>query len=235
MLGRNEDPYLPDLGDKFGLAKVLVTATLRLHDCGWVHGSLRSNNILFIVSEESEARHLQDPYIHGFMFSRPTDPSEITLEYSRIHFEHDLYRHPQVAQFASRKVLREKTDHQRFQTFHDLYALGIILLEIGLWRRIGTLWKDKYTQASFQKKLVTAYVPRLGPKMGTIYRDMVQQLLTIPVMEEHHQYKERRGPEQDSEIVRDGYSEGSESEILPETYDVTSHWEFVAKLAECRV
>lgn len=236
LLDRSEDPHLPDLGDKFELARILVTALLRLHDCGWVHGSLRSNNIIFLAEEdESEARHLRDPYIHGFTFSRPTDPSEITLEYSMTHFEHDLYRHPQVAQFISRKVLTDMTDHQRFQTVHDLYALGVILLEIGLWRRINTLWKDKYTQARFHEKLVTAYVPRLGPKMGIIYRDAVQRLLTLPVMQETRRDAASGDVKQDSDTVLDDHREALVPEVLPISDSTQSYWEFVARLAECKV
>ncbi|KUJ13130.1 uncharacterized protein LY89DRAFT_721898 [Mollisia scopiformis] len=236
LLDRSEDPLLPDLGDKFKLAKILVTALLRLHDCGWVHGSFRSNNIIFLADEdESEARHLRDPYIHGFTFSRPTDPSEITLEYSMTHFEHDLYRHPQIAQFISRKVLRDITDHQRFQTVHDLYALGIILLEIGLWRRINTLWKDKYTLARFHEKLVTAYVPRLGPKMGITYRDAVQRLLTLPVMQETGRDAASDGAEQDSDTVLDDHREALVPEILLPSDNTELYWEIVAKLSECKV
>jgi hypothetical protein len=58
-----------------------------------------------------------------------------------------------------------------------LFSLGIILLEIGLWKQIETLWKPKYTPEEFLDKLLTVYVPHLGHKMGEIYRNIVWELL----------------------------------------------------------
>src|SRR5438045_4026107 len=121
------------------------------------------------------------------------------------------------------------TDHQRFQTVHDLYALGVILLEIGLWRRINTLWKDKYTQARFHEKLVTAYVPRLGPKMGIIYRDTVQRLLTLPVTQETRRDAASDDVKQDSDTVLDDHREALVPEVLPPSDSTQSYWEFVAR------
>jgi hypothetical protein len=61
---------------------------------------------------------------------------------------------------------------------HDYYSLGIVLLEIGLWDQITTMWKPKYTRQNFLEKLQSSYVPKLGPKMGAVYRDVVARLLS---------------------------------------------------------
>jgi hypothetical protein len=250
-----DESTLPNLGDKFELARSLTTSILRLHDCGWIHGAFRSSNVLFFPLTDSEEDlqnfHFQDPYIVGFNYSRPSDPTESTLEYSMAHFEHDMYRHPQVAQFAARKALRSATDRQRFQIGHDLYSLGIVLLEIGLWRRVGTLWKDKYDHKRFLEKLIDAYVPRLGPKMGVIYRDVVKDLLSVKIDQVEkakgdgmsqwyplvmQNERQEAGPTESSATDLDGKSleeEGAgywqrESDLSSEVY-----WNVLQKLGRC--
>jgi hypothetical protein len=94
---------------------------------------------------------------------------------------HDIYRHPEIVKARGNPGA---SDAIRLQQRHDLFSLGIILLEIGLWEQIKALWKEKYTPSAFLTKLLTGYVPRLGHKMGTIYRDVVSDLLNMHI-EQH--------------------------------------------------
>ncbi|KAF4632468.1 hypothetical protein G7Y89_g5657 [Cudoniella acicularis] len=247
ILGNNytaiEDSALPNLGDKFELAKSLVVSILRLHDCGWIHGAFRSSNIIFFPSSSSNNEQedcspqngLKHPYITGFTYSRPTDPSSSTLEYSQTHFSHDLYRHPDVAQFASRKILRSGNERERFQMKHDLYSLGIVLLEIGLWRRVEMLWKERYESdhKRFWRKLVEAYVPRLGPKMGAVYRDVVGGLLGLEVAKgEVGEEMEETGRRNDVEAASLG-DRGAGPKIPRTGLSSEVYWDVVQKLEKC--
>ena len=182
LLARGETAFLPDLGDRFILAQAISQSVLRLHDCGWVHAGLRSSNIMiFKKGTDQLSLLLTSPYIGGFTYSRPTDPIESTLEYSRPSDEHDVYRHPEV--LRSNPFLPFSRKHTRFEQRHDLFSLGIILLEIGLWERAIALKKPKYSPEKYLEKLLTAYLPLLGHKMGAVYRDVVQSLLVDSTVE----------------------------------------------------
>lgn len=187
ILLRSSPGLLPHLGDRFRMAEKIATSVIRLHDCSWVHAALRSSYILFfyntndrLANVSPENIHLNSPYVTGFTYSRPSDPAESTLEYSQLQqsSDHGLYRHPSiqrsnVAMFGN----ATSAEHVRFRQRHDLFSLGIILLGIGLWEQVVQLWKEKYTPEKFLEKLLTAYVPALGHKMGAIYRDVVWELL----------------------------------------------------------
>jgi len=176
LLARDGSYVLPELGDRFVLAQAISQSILRLHDCGWVHAGLRSSNILiFKTSTHPSCLMLTSPYVGGLNYSRPTDPAESTLEYSRPSGEHDIYRHPDV--LRSNPFLPVSRKYIRYRQRHDLFSLGIILLEIGLWDQAKALKKPRYTPEKFLEKLITAYVPLLGHKMGAVYRDVVQALL----------------------------------------------------------
>ena len=169
---------LPNLGERFLISRKIATSVIRLLDCGWVHAALRSENILFFQTSSHglNSPELTSPYLLGFTYSRPQDPNEITLEYSQENdTTHNLYRHPEIQR--SNLIFPSLAKHIRFQQRHDLFSLGIILLEIGLWEQIETLWKPKYTPEKFLDKLLTVYVPHLGHKMGEIYRNIVWELL----------------------------------------------------------
>ncbi|KFY22789.1 hypothetical protein V493_06320 [Pseudogymnoascus sp. VKM F-4281 (FW-2241)] len=169
---------LPHLGERFEIARMIATSIIRLLDCGWVHAALRSENVVFFQNSGKgpQSLALSSPFILGFTYSRPQDPNESTLEYSQSNdTTHDLYRHPDVQR--SHLTKPSQTRHIRFQQRHDLFSLGIVLLEIGLWEQIETLWKPKYTPDKFFDKLLSVYVPALGHRMGEVYRDVVWELL----------------------------------------------------------
>ncbi|KAJ6164108.1 hypothetical protein N7470_002780 [Penicillium chermesinum] len=63
---------------------------------------------------------------------------------------------------------------------YDLYSLGLILLEIGLWAPIGRLWKMKYDRSWFKHRVEDLYVKKLGPKCGRAYLEVVQLCLDAP-------------------------------------------------------
>jgi len=147
----------------------------------------RSAESILFFSEQSDSPSstpkpcVKNPYISGFGYSKPNDPAESTLEYSLLNRLHDLYRHPEIVKSRGNPGAG---DAIRLQQCHDLFSLGIVLLEIGLWEQIKALWKEKYTPSAILTKLLTAYVPRLGHKIGTVYRDVVSDLLNMHV-EQH--------------------------------------------------
>ena len=134
------DPKRMSLNTRFKIGTALVRALSALHAVGWVHKSLRSENILFFANAEhspegyssshTDARFdFSQPRIFGFDLSRPEDVSSVkTKEYRR---SRQVYMHPK----------RWGRPAEVFDKVHDIYALGVILLEIGCWRSVSQLDK----------------------------------------------------------------------------------------------
>ena len=118
---------VPDLGERFQLAKALVSTVFEIHNLGWLHKNIQPKNILFWPKPNSTATFdISKPYLMGFDISRPNQPGELT-EMPLACPGDDLYRHP----------LYRSTERHSFQPSFDIYSLGIVLYEIGFWRSIA--------------------------------------------------------------------------------------------------
>jgi serine/threonine protein kinase len=65
------------------------------------------------------------PILSGFDYARPDLPDSMTERSSPI-LEHELYRHPELTSLLS----------NRSKKSHDIYSLGIVLVEIAFWQPI---------------------------------------------------------------------------------------------------
>ncbi len=82
----------------------------------------------------------------------------------------DLHRHPGSLNGMSRK--------EYCKTF-DIYSLGLVLLEIGLWKQLQAYYRPHYSAERFRDKVVLQnLVPNLGSKTGRLYREIVEHCLS---------------------------------------------------------
>lgn len=118
-----------NLGQKFRLAHELARCISRLQLVKWFHESFRSDNILLFPrdyesqagsSEVAPTLDYSQPWVMGFEFSRAED--DISLGVKDSCLERDVYRHPD----------RQRAPTKHFTKLHDIYALGVVLLEIGM-------------------------------------------------------------------------------------------------------
>ncbi|KAG4433090.1 hypothetical protein IFR05_011430 [Cadophora sp. M221] len=126
----------PGLGTRMKLAHAMAESLAHLHSVGWVHKSLRSENIIFLPAIEPitsanaelpEVAILEEPRVFGFEYSRlDSDFSSGRPDYD---IKRNIYRHPQ----------RWGQPSETFSKVHDIYALGTMLLEIGLWESLSQL------------------------------------------------------------------------------------------------
>lgn len=172
---------IPDLGERFELAKALVTTVFNIHNIGWVHKNIQSKNILFWPKSDGGVEpDLSKPYLMGFDISRPNQPGEVS-EKPLSHFEDDLYRHPHYKGMYARS----------FQPSFDIYSLGVILYEVGLWRNIAYQGSSKSNNPRRPSLPTHNSDPQLVERMveqGTImamkqytgarYRDAVRSCLS---------------------------------------------------------
>ena len=166
----SRDSTLPDplLSERFDLALALATALYELHASGWLHKEISSHNILFFVSNDTGTTSVKDPYIIGFGYARPDTSSAISLV--RSLGDRESYRHPDL-----RKEDQDTGGQRasRFRRKYDIYNLGLVLLEIGIWDSISVFNEDSPDPQGFTNRLLRVCKRDLGHRMGRIYRDVV--------------------------------------------------------------
>jgi hypothetical protein len=68
--------FKPSLTDRVRLAYRLALSVSNIHNEGWLHKGIRSENVLFFPTRVAEARNLNNPRLIGFDFARKEDPGE---------------------------------------------------------------------------------------------------------------------------------------------------------------
>lgn len=174
----------PSLTQRMRLAVMIAGSLFYLHAVSWLHKGLRSKSIIFFIDADQEQTDLSSPIVSGFDFSRPDLPEEITVRHPSNIYD-DLYRHPERLKDASAST-------QRSQKSHDVYSLGIILLEIAFWQPIeevmeipmaqksarSSIYKiqerilDRSSRSTVGKQSTTA---KLEGQVGEVYAEVVRR------------------------------------------------------------
>ncbi|KAH8675411.1 prion-inhibition and propagation-domain-containing protein [Xylariales sp. PMI_506] len=176
----SKDLKTPDLNERVKLARTLAVALWSLHSLDWLHKSLCSNNILFFPSAFSAAAtqttasaamvpDISVPYLVGFDASRPDLDTEMSVA-SKNPSILDLHRHPKSLSGLMRKPYCKS---------YDIYSLGLVLLEIGLWKVLQTYYKPHYSAERWRDRIILpVLVPGLGSKTGRLFKEVVERCLT---------------------------------------------------------
>ncbi|KAI4126001.1 MAG: hypothetical protein LQ338_003983 [Usnochroma carphineum] len=173
---------VPDLGDRFELAKALTTTVFEILNIGWLHKNIQPKNVLFWPKKGTRDRwDLSKPYLVGFDISRPNQPGEVS-EKPLSDPDDDIYRHPHYRSSSSSST-------GPFLPSFDMYSLGIMLFEIGIWRNVGyqgsrrpsrpTLETHKSDPNFIEKVVMDGPVMDLKRHMGVKYRDAVTACLSM--------------------------------------------------------
>ena len=136
---RKQQDYLPDLDTRLSWALKLAETALQLHTAGWVHKDISPANILFLKRQgqiESESAQFAGPFLSGFGYAREISPSAFSEEQQDVD-EENAYRHALAQGF--------RRDHP-FRPQFDVYALGIVLIELGLWSSIKDILQIAYSK-----------------------------------------------------------------------------------------
>jgi len=112
---------LVSLSSIMQMAKQLVRSVHYVHTCGFVHKNIRPENILIFPGSSDSSLGLS--FLVGFTQFRNANFQ--TNLYGDVAWYRNLYRHPQR---QGALVL------ERYVMQHDIYSLGVCLLEMGLWR-----------------------------------------------------------------------------------------------------
>ncbi|KAF8243401.1 HET-s/LopB domain protein [Wilcoxina mikolae CBS 423.85] len=113
-----EDYHYP-LEERFLLAKLLARAVMFVHTADFVHKNIRPDTVIIVRTEENKRGV---PFLVGFEKFRPSDGNSHRT--GDLNEASNLYRHPN-------RQGSHPEDNYLMQ--HDIYSLGVCLLEIGLW------------------------------------------------------------------------------------------------------
>jgi hypothetical protein len=169
----------PSLGDRFDLAFGICSAIVNIITVGWGHRAVRSDNMLIF-----DERGIRNVYLVGFTYARSKvkDPQMASMLPSSRRML--LYRPPPAAETGShRNSMFAANDGivvgGAGLAAQDLYGLGIVLLEIGLWNTVGTLMEaENMTNVEeFQTMRLEKYISHLSARCGDIYCGVVRKCL----------------------------------------------------------
>ena len=137
----------PSVTHRIELGKALTSSLLYLHTADWLHKALRSDNVLFLDKAANGQPDLTRPTLSGFEVARPMINTTDTQK-PEADIEIRMYRHPESLHDEDRP------DKPYCKTF-DIYSLGVVLVEIALWKPI-----DKVLTHFDEEKLYASH-PRL--------------------------------------------------------------------------
>jgi hypothetical protein len=160
---QNGDMTTPRVGDRFKLAKALSMSFWLLAASAIHHKGIRADNILFFRKQISPGiPPITDPRIAGF-------------EFSKFSNDKHLFDEPDP-QFVHRRpeAVASRTSYTKLD---DIYSLGVVLFEIGLWKP-ASLWKRAGMSASEFRDALLKELPVLGGRVGEIYQNVVYRCLT---------------------------------------------------------
>jgi hypothetical protein len=121
---------------RLNLAKRLTSSILFVHTVQFVHKNIRPETIIVFQDEDSD---IGAPFLAGFVQFRVEDGN--TYRAGDDIWEHNLCKIPLnlpmiilTISLPDRHPSRQGTHPELdYQMQHDIYSLGVVLLEIGLW------------------------------------------------------------------------------------------------------
>ena len=169
------------LSRRFHLARQLARSISYMHTYNFVHKSIRPDTVLVLQNAETD---LAASFLLGFEKIRLADGR--TLQSGDSIWEKNLYRHPQRQGLFPEGV---------YVIQHDIYSLGVCLLEIGIWKSFvgfgvteeatptewlpsDIKWGDYKNAMRAKESLVELAEKELPSKMGDKYTDVVVNCLT---------------------------------------------------------
>jgi len=150
----------------------------------YVHKSIRSSNIIILFKKSDaadgtiaqECKILGEPFLCGFETARHDKAS--SDQRGDAHWRYNIYRHPK------RQGLHPQ---ERYTVNHDIYSLGVVLLEIGLWKPLLSTGLAKLkgsTDEEIAEGKVKAYLKKIAVEklpviVGSKYCEVVLFCLNV--------------------------------------------------------
>ncbi|KAF2184883.1 hypothetical protein K469DRAFT_708655 [Zopfia rhizophila CBS 207.26] len=172
------------------LASSLCEAVLSFHSIGWFHKAIKSAKVIIFRNslqndQESNSYELYDfghPYMIGFDCSRPAEAETWSATHDTP--AERIYRHPE-----------RWAGQTRFERYHDLYALGVLLIEIGCWKTLPGLdpkrkcFEEIRKPERLREYLLNQVLKRLEHAAGTGYAQAARYCIQKRDWRQHEEWE----------------------------------------------
>ncbi|KAL3477206.1 hypothetical protein BJX99DRAFT_257684 [Aspergillus californicus] len=160
----------PSLEERLQLSKQLASSIYSFALVRWCHKDINSRNVVFFRDTSPSASIiLNSPYMTGFSISRPDSRTEKSLnkdlEARAIYLHYDLR-------------ISDPEERPGYHLKYEMYSLGLLLFEIGIWNTIDRVVKSSLPPKVFHNKVIDRCTKDLPFFMGSRYRDVVLLCLT---------------------------------------------------------
>jgi hypothetical protein len=176
LLNRSPFPHIyAPLDQRLRVAYKLAEAVFFLHTAGFVHKNITSLSVAILEKANQERGNIfpfsiGDPYLLGFDVIRTKD-MVTRLEGTRTGENKDgIFQHPDRLLGAGSK---------RYIKNYDIYSLGIVLLQIGLWEPLKIITMGLSDDPVTWREGLLEKCIGIGPRVGAGYQNLVAWCLDL--------------------------------------------------------
>ncbi|KAI0439046.1 prion-inhibition and propagation-domain-containing protein [Xylaria telfairii] len=170
MLKRTVSDFRPpDLDKRLHLAQQLVSSVYSFGLVRWFHKDFKCHNVVFFRDNSSPPKIIFDtPFVTGFSISRPDSQGQKSLNVDLD--ARTIYLHPDLR-------VRDVKNRPEYHRKYEMYSLGVILFEIGVWATVDKVIDSTLDADAFKKEVVKRATKDLGFYAGPSYRNIVLSCL----------------------------------------------------------
>ncbi|KAJ7215414.1 prion-inhibition and propagation-domain-containing protein [Mycena pura] len=181
----SSDDFRPPLEARVALACTLASVFSRFYGSKWLHKGVRSENIVFPLSDAGGVCAISRPIVAGFEYSRQYT-EQATIDRATNTRAHAIYRHPRYQGPAA----------SGYRMAYDIYSFGLVLVEIAWWvplDRFGRVVKKGAPESSsaraaahfgaeeaeeLRRMVIKGVRKEMAFRMGSVYKAVVEWCLT---------------------------------------------------------
>ncbi|KAI1387930.1 uncharacterized protein F4822DRAFT_408016 [Hypoxylon trugodes] len=179
--------WLP-LNQRLTLAKKLAEALFFLHTAGFVHKNLITSSVISLQQSNAPPSAcfpytIGEPYLVGFDIIRSETGISLlegALNANLNDFQQQSITKRNIQVFRHPDRLHDEPDKiRRYIKNYDMYSLGVILLQIGLWEPISTVTMKLEDDFTSWPESLHKISNQLGLRVGSKYQKVVAWCLGL--------------------------------------------------------
>lgn len=159
------------LNVRFRIAQRAAQLIGEFHGARWLHKNISSQSLAFFFDLDHERLRDEEPFLVDFGYSRSESGS--TARHYDGDVQKDYYRHPAI----------QCLERPAYRRIHDVYSLGVVLLEIAIWQQAADMISFAFpdvgsrTADNLRKHYIKLASRQIPHRMGMAYAKAVLSCL----------------------------------------------------------